>query len=58
LLFSRSNGGEVAAEGVLDVLILGGGGAWYVFYEITERKKEVKMGGKATSSWTQRWPYH
>jgi hypothetical protein len=46
LLFSRSNGGEVAAGGVY-VLILGGGGASYVFYEITERKKEVKMGGKA-----------
>ena len=31
-----------------------GDGAWYVFDEITERKKEVKMCGKATSSWTQR----
>jgi hypothetical protein len=28
---------------------------WYVFDEITKRKKEVKMDGKATCSWAQRW---
>jgi hypothetical protein len=39
---------------VLEVGILGGGGVWYVFDEITKRKKEVKMDGKATSSWSQR----